>query len=107
VPNVVDQNEADANSIITSVDNLTVGNVTYQYSATIAIGRVVSQNPVAGTVVPTGSLIDLVVSAAIVPDVGGQTLADANSNIIAASLSLGTVTYEYSETVTPGGVSVR
>ncbi|MHC4659152.1 MAG: PASTA domain-containing protein, partial [Planctomycetota bacterium] len=62
VPNVVDMNEADANSAITAVDNLTVGTVTYDYSDTIADGNIISQNPGAGTAVPIGSSVDLVVS---------------------------------------------
>lgn len=59
VPNVVDMNEADANSAITAV-SLIVGTVTYEYSNTVAAGLVISQNPVGGMTVSVGSSVDLV-----------------------------------------------
>ncbi|MHC4648529.1 MAG: Stk1 family PASTA domain-containing Ser/Thr kinase, partial [Planctomycetota bacterium] len=105
VPNVVGMAEADANTAITAVDNLTVGSVTYEYSDTVAAGDVISQSPVGGTTVSVGSSVDLVVSlgqSVIVPNSVGQTEADANSAISAAGLLIGTVAYEYSDTVAAG-----
>ncbi|MHA2274078.1 MAG: PASTA domain-containing protein, partial [Candidatus Hodarchaeales archaeon] len=107
VPNVLDMNEADANAAITAVDNLTVGTVTYEYSDTVADGNVISQNPAAGTPVPIGSSVDLVVSSGqpLVPNVLDMNEADANTTITAVdNLTVGTVTYEYSDTVADGNV---
>jgi beta-lactam-binding protein with PASTA domain len=104
VPDVVGQTEADANTAITAVDNLTVGVVTHEYSDTVSAGLAISQNPVGGTSVPTGSSVDLAVSLGqpVVPDVVGMTRADANSAIVAVSLTVGSITYEYSDTVVAG-----
>jgi hypothetical protein len=62
VPNIVGLSQADANAAITAVDNLTVGTVTYEYSDAVADGNVISQDPAAGTLVPIGSSVDLLVS---------------------------------------------
>ncbi|MHC4061671.1 MAG: PASTA domain-containing protein, partial [Planctomycetota bacterium] len=82
VPNVVDTNETDANSAITNA-GLAVGSITYDYNDTVAQGLVISQNPAAGTLVPIGSSVDLVVSLGPpqVPNVLDMTEADANTAI--------------------------
>ncbi|MHC4498105.1 MAG: PASTA domain-containing protein [Planctomycetota bacterium] len=88
VPNVVTMTEADANSTITA-------------------GRVISQSPVATTTVPIGSSVDLVVSlgrGVLVPNVTGKSESDANSDLTGAELTVGTVTYQYSDTVLQGFV---
>jgi beta-lactam-binding protein with PASTA domain len=105
VPGVIDMTEADANSYISSVDNLTVGTVTEQYSDTVEAGDVMSQNPVGGTAVPIGSTVDLVLSLGRpeVPHVIESTEADANLAISAVdNLQVGTVTYKHSDTVDEG-----
>ncbi|HUW18248.1 MAG TPA: PASTA domain-containing protein, partial [Sedimentisphaerales bacterium] len=107
VPDVVGMTEVDANSAIIAVDNLTVDNVTQQYSDTIAAGIVISQNPAAYTQVAIGSSVDLVVSLGqpVVPDVVGMTETDANSAVIAVdNLTVGNVTQQYSDTVAAGYV---
>jgi hypothetical protein len=99
--------EADANTAINSVDDLSIGDVTYQYSDTVAAGLVLTHSPTAGTVVPTGSSIDLVVSFGrpTVPDVGGMLVADANTAINAVdNLSIGDITYQPHDTVAAGCV---
>jgi beta-lactam-binding protein with PASTA domain len=97
-------NEADANSAITAVDNLTVGTVTYKYNDTIADGNVIIQNPSAGTLVPIGSSVDLVVSLGQpeVPNVVDMNEADANSAVTAVSLTVGTVIYDFNDTIASG-----
>jgi beta-lactam-binding protein with PASTA domain len=103
VPNVVGMTRVDANVAITAVDNLTIGTMVYEDNNTVPAGLIISQNPVGGSIVPVGSLIDLVISAVIVPNVVNMTEADANSAIAAAGdISVGTVAYEYSDTVTAG-----
>ena len=67
VPNVVGQPCANAPGIITAVDNLVVGNVTYAYSLTVAADTVISQDPAAGTPVSSGSAVDYVCSLGIAP----------------------------------------
>jgi beta-lactam-binding protein with PASTA domain len=107
VPDVVWMTEPNATAAITAVDNLTVGTVTYEYSDTVAVGLVISQNPVGYTSVPIGSFVDLFVSlgqAVTVPYVVDQTEANANSAITAAGLIIGIVTYDYNEIVTAGHI---
>jgi beta-lactam-binding protein with PASTA domain len=105
VPDVVGQMEADANMAIVSVDNLHIGDITYEYNEIVAAGCVIGQSPVGGTAVPIGSPVDVVVSLGqpVVPDVVGQTEADANMAIVSVdNLYIGEITYEYSEIVAAG-----
>jgi hypothetical protein len=105
VPDVTDQNQADANAAITG-DGLIVGTVTYAYSNTVAEGNVISQDPTGGTAAAGGSAVDLLISLGrpVVPDVVGQTQEDAIAAITAVDLTVGTVTQEYSDTVGAGMV---
>src|SRR6185436_8191935 len=61
VPNVVNLTQAAATTAITNA-GLVVGTVTTASSATVPSGSVISQTPVAGTSVSTGSAVNLVVS---------------------------------------------
>ena len=61
VPDVVGKTKADARSIITSA-GLSVGAVTQEYSNSVPAGKVISQNPTAGTQVDRGTAVDLVIS---------------------------------------------
>jgi len=106
VPDVVGMTEAAATTAINAVANLSVGTVTYECSDTVAAGDVISQSPTAGAA-PCDSTVDLVVSSGQpdVPNVVGMTEAAATTAINAvANLSVGTVTYEYSDTVAAGDV---
>ncbi|MHC4528646.1 MAG: PASTA domain-containing protein, partial [Planctomycetota bacterium] len=104
VPDVVGKTEADANATVTAVDNLEIGIVTYEHNDTVPLGLVIRQSPVAGTSVPIGSTVDLVVSGVSVPDTVGMTLADANSALSTAGLPVGNVTYAYNDLTTAGHV---
>ncbi len=66
VPDVVGLSQMDAGATITAA-GLAVGTTSHQYSATVAEGLVISQNPAAGTSVAGGSLVDLVVSLGSAP----------------------------------------
>jgi len=105
VPGVTGQTQATAQSAITGA-GLTVGAVTSANSATVAAGRIISQNPVGGTSVAPGSAVALVVSLGpanvIVPGVTGQTQAAAQSAITGAGLTVGAVTSANSATVAAG-----
>jgi hypothetical protein len=66
VPNVVGQTQAAATTAIQAA-TLVVGTVTTASSGTVPSGRVISENPVAGTLVNTGSAVNLVVSSGPAP----------------------------------------
>ena len=61
VPNVVGKTQASASSALTSA-SLTVGTITQAYSSTVASGNVISQSPVSGTSVASGTAVNLTVS---------------------------------------------
>ncbi|MHC4479012.1 MAG: PASTA domain-containing protein [Planctomycetota bacterium] len=107
VPDVVGMTESNAQSVITDA-NLVVGAVRYQHSGTVAAGSVIIQDPAAGTSVPVGTLVDLVVSLGpprtVVPDVVGMTEANAQSAITDANLAVGAVRHQHSDTVAAGDV---
>jgi beta-lactam-binding protein with PASTA domain len=105
VPNVVGQTQGAAGTAITGA-NLVVGTVTQQCSNTVAAGSVISQNPAAGSPVPPGSAVDLVVSTGpcpvSVPNVvgqalqGGTALPVAGTTLVGAGLTVGTITLKCS-----------
>ena len=107
VPDVVGQTQAVAESAIDSA-GLTVGIVTTVSSDTVPAGSVISQEPVAGVLVPENTAIDLVISSGpvmvSVPDVVGQTQEVAENTISSAGLAVGTVTTASSDTVPSGCV---
>ena len=61
VPNVSGMTQSAAESAITA-EKLRIGTVTEQYSANVPAGNVISQDPVAGASVASGSPVNLVVS---------------------------------------------
>ena len=61
VPGVVGELSADATSTIITA-GFSVGAVTYEYSGSVGVDRVISQDPVGGTLVTPDSSVDLVVS---------------------------------------------
>ncbi|MCX5769422.1 MAG: PASTA domain-containing protein [Candidatus Hydrogenedentes bacterium] len=107
VPDVVGQPLATAQSSL-SAAGLVAGTVTEVYSATVPAGEIISQNPLPGASVPSGTAVALVVSKGIepgvVPNVVGQPLATAEAKLSAAGLVVGTVTEAYSATVPAGNV---
>ena len=66
VPNVVGQTQSAAVAAIQAA-GLTAGTVTTASSSTVAAGNVISESPVAGTQVNTGSSVSLVVSTRSLP----------------------------------------
>ena len=108
VPNVVGMTQSSA-SVTLSLVYLNVGTISQQYSSTVPAGFVISQSPAAGTTLSYGSSVNLVVSigaspTAAVPYVVGMTQADAQSTLISANLTVGTITQAYSDTVPSGNV---
>jgi beta-lactam-binding protein with PASTA domain len=64
VPNIVNSTEAAARTSITNA-GLVVGTVTSNYSASVAAGLVISQNPAASAPVAPGSAVGFVVSLGV------------------------------------------
>lgn len=107
VPNVVGLTQAAATTSIAAA-TLVVGTVTTQSSSSVAAGLVISQNPIGGTSVSSGSAVNLVVSSGpapvLVPNVVGLTQAAATTSITGVGLVVGTVTTQPSATVAAGAV---
>ncbi|MHC4646251.1 MAG: PASTA domain-containing protein [Planctomycetota bacterium] len=61
VPDVTEMGQADAESAIVSAE-LTVGDITHEYSDTVPKGYVTTQNPAAGAWAPVNSDVDIVIS---------------------------------------------
>jgi beta-glucanase (GH16 family) len=77
VPNVTGISQVNAQSAITAA-GLTVGAISQSFSNTVAAGNVISQNPTAGTSVPSGSAVNLVISLGI----RGDLNIDGTVNIV-------------------------
>ncbi len=107
VPDVTGQEQADAEAAIVD-SGLVVGNVDTAHSDTVPAGKVLAQDPPAGTSVALGSAVNLVISSGpalvVVPDVVGQAQTDAEAAIAAAGLSVGTLALNNSDTVPAGNV---
>lgn len=109
VPNVVSMTQTAAGAALGAA-GLAVGAATTAYSDTVPAGQVISQNPVAGTQVSTGTPVALVVSlgtqtaGTTVPNVVGMTRTAAEAAITAANLTVGTVSEATSLTVPAGQV---
>ncbi len=80
----------------------------YEYSSIVASGRVISQTPEAGEDVNEGDTVTIVISQGVesvqVPDIEGKSKSAAKSALESVGLKLGTVTKEYSDTVSKGKV---
>ena len=107
VPNVAGMNQATATTVLVGA-GLVVGTITQDYSASVAVGSVISQTPTAGALVSPGAAVNLVVSKGvqpvIVPDVLGMTQSEAGTALTNALLALGAVTRLYSPTIPTGEV---
>ncbi len=102
VPSVVNQDESTAKSSLSSY-GLSVGNVSTDYSDTIAEGKVISQSISAGKQVEAGTSVDIVVSLGkktqlvTVPKCIGDSLSSAQSALANLGLSC-SYSEEYSDT---------
>ena len=105
VPDVVGQTQ-DAAAVSIAGADLGVGAVTQHYSLIVPAGVVISQSPLAGTLVLPESTVDLVVSRGgiAVPDLAGQTLSSALTALGDAQLAAGTIIRQYSVSVPAGSV---
>ena len=110
VPNVVGQQDGDAQNAITAA-GLTVGTVTYEYYDDVPKGQVVSQTVAGGKKVATGTSVGLTISSGpkppekiSVPPVTNTTLDNARQLLSSAGLKAGNITYQHSDTVESGNV---
>jgi beta-lactam-binding protein with PASTA domain len=107
VPNVVAEVLATAESNITAA-LLAVGTVTTANDPVIPAGSVVSQSPIGGASAMQGDSVDLVNSLGpvpiAVPNVVGQTLADAEAILTTVGFVTGTVTTGTSGSIPIGSI---
>jgi beta-lactam-binding protein with PASTA domain len=107
VPNVEGFTQDAATTTITGA-TLKVGTIAPRTSNTVATGKVISQDPASGSSLAQGSPVNLVISSGPqmvpVPNVEGLTQAAATTAITGATLKVGTVTQQTSDTAATGCV---
>ncbi|MFM9413192.1 Stk1 family PASTA domain-containing Ser/Thr kinase [Peptococcus simiae] len=107
VPSVIGFSYPDAEQIIAQ-EGLRIKEIDTEYSDEIEKGAIISQDPVAGKKVRKGRLIGVVVSRGPkkieVPDLEGQTEAEAREALADAKLRLGKVQTDYDSSVPEGKV---
>ena len=98
VPELKNMSEEDARILLAS-KNLMVGAVDGTYSDTVEKGKIVYQNPEQGTEVPENTPVSFVISkgsdTVVVPDLRGDTQAEAKAKLERLGLKLGEVAYEH------------
>ena len=107
VPDVTGLDAVNAEVDIVNA-GLTVGTTTTASSESVPIDFVISQNPIAGTMIGEGNPVDLVISSgpatALVPDVVGLDQASAEASILSSGFVIDNVTTANSDTVPAGHV---
>lgn len=105
VPDVKGHNESEAHSMLTQAGFKKISSE-FVFSDTVAEGDVVETTPAARAQATEDTQIIMKVSKGAekktVPNVIGQPDADAQNAIIAAGLNVGTVTYDYNDSVPQG-----
>ena len=105
VPDVKGHNESEAHSMLTQAGFKKISSE-FVYSDTVAEGDVVETTPAAHAQATEDTQIIMKVSKGAekktVPNVIGQADADAQNAIIAAGLNVGTVTYDWNDSVPEG-----
>ena len=99
VANVVGMTEELAKTTLKD-SGMSIGNVSGDYSDSVAEGNIISQSPEAGSLVVKGTAIDLVISRGprriAVPDLTGRSYDEAEALLRDNGLEVGKVTKEYS-----------
>lgn len=108
VPDIIGDPEADALALITGA-GFVPGVISREWNSTVPTGRVISQNPASGTVMPPGTTVDFVVSLGpepvAVPNVTGITQEQAQTALTGVGLKVGVITLRYSDTAPKGMVT--
>lgn len=107
VPDVVGMDEEDAREALEAA-GFEVGEVTTDESDEDE-GTVIRQSPGGGEQAEKGTTVDIVVSdgsqaQAVVPYLIGRTIGEAQTALLNAGLSMGSISYEYSSTYAEGEV---
>lgn len=108
VPNLIGLTENEARERLEAL-GFQLGRVTEEESSQVP-GTVIRQSPVSGTELDSGSSVDIVIAKeakneqVAMPGLLGKTLAAAQNEIANAGLSVGNVTYEYSNDYPAGQV---
>jgi len=109
VPDLRNITRNEAENRLTDAD-LRLGNVTEAYSDTVAVGMVISQSVAAGQRVASNTSVNIVISrgpetrTAAVPNLQGVTRNEAENRLRGVELTLGSVSEQYSDTVSAGMV---
>jgi serine/threonine-protein kinase len=107
VPPVLSKTEAQARDQLDDA-GLDVGKIEHAYSDTVAKGRVISSDPAPAERIRSHDSVSLTVSdgpeTVKVPDLKGQSLADARAKLKEEGLAAGMVTRAFSEDVPKGRV---
>ncbi|NLV41620.1 MAG: PASTA domain-containing protein [Candidatus Hydrogenedentes bacterium] len=107
VPDLLGRDQYSAAMALRDAD-LAWGNVTYEHSETIPVGRVCGQSPAPGTPISVMAYVNIVISNGImpvpVPNVVGMTQDAATEAIVAAGLVLGGVDGQFNATIPAGTV---
>ena len=106
-PAVAGLTQAEAETAIADA-GLSVGAVALEHSDTVRAGRVIRQDPLAGSEVEAGTPVDIVVSLGparvTVPNVVGRTQTEARTTITSVGLAVGAITQEHSPSIPVGSV---
>lgn len=105
VPDVSGMDESEAQRTLED-KGLTVGTSQFVYSSQYSEGEVIGTDPAAGTSVTADQQVVMKVSKGAqkisIPSLTGKSDSDAQAAIKSAGLKVGTVTYEYSDSVEKG-----
>ena len=107
VPDLVGFYQTDA-QLALEATYLTTGDITQAYSSQVPEGCVISQNPVADTIVVINTPVDLTVSLGVqkvtVPDLTGLQPDAAEALLTSAALTSGNIIEDYSDVVPAGQI---
>lgn len=111
VPNLMQKDVSEAKLILDN-KSLNVGEINYEYSD-LPSGLVAKQTPSAGSDAKKGENVNLVVSqgkpieTVLVPNLLGKSLPQVKSALSSVSLTLGNVTYNFSDTYEKDAVMIQ
>ncbi len=107
VPDVVGEGRIQAQRTLLFA-GLRVGSRTEVYHASVPFGYIISQNPIAGATVTSGTAVNIEISLGVpnsdIPNVVGMTQADAEAAIVAAGLVVRWVFNQHDPVVPAGHV---
>lgn len=110
VPDVVGMSENEARTTLRD-NGFILGNVDIDDSEDVEKGKIISQNPSAGSKANTGSIVDIVVSGGVeeveVPDITNMDVAEAKRTVEGLGLTIKQGKSEASDTVPEGSIILQ